>query len=54
MHILANYGTTFSMQIKSMDLLGLIILMNWQMIGYMMIIYIAGLQNVPNELIEAC
>ena len=27
--------------------------MNWQMIGYMMIIYIAGLQNVPTELIEA-
>ena len=32
---------------------GLIILMNWQMIGYMMIIYVAGLQNVPTDLIEA-
>lgn len=32
---------------------GLIILMNWQQIGYMMIIYIAGIQNVPGELIEA-
>ena len=32
---------------------GLVILMNWQMIGYMMIIYIAGIQNVPPELIEA-
>lgn len=32
---------------------GLIILMNWQMIGYMMIIYIAGIQNIPTELIEA-
>ena len=32
---------------------GLIILMCWQQIGYMMIIYIAGLQNVPTELIEA-
>ena len=32
---------------------GLILLMNWQMIGYMMIIYIAGLQNVPTDLIEA-
>ncbi|WP_409193327.1 carbohydrate ABC transporter permease, partial [Clostridium perfringens] len=31
----------------------LILLMNWQMIGYMMIIYIAGIQNVPTELIEA-
>ena len=32
---------------------GLIILMCWQQIGYMMIIYIAGLQNVPVEYIEA-
>lgn len=32
---------------------GLIILMCWQQIGYMMIIYIAGLQNVPGELLEA-
>ena len=32
---------------------GLIILMNWQLIGYMMIIYIAGIQNIPKELIEA-
>lgn len=32
---------------------GLIILMCWQQVGYMMIIYIAGLQNVPGDLIEA-
>ncbi len=32
---------------------GLVILMNWQQIGYMMIIYVAGIQNVPPELIEA-
>ena len=32
---------------------GLIVLMNWQQIGYMMIIYSAGIQNVPGELIEA-
>ena len=32
---------------------GLVILMNWQQIGYMMIIYIAGIQNIPGELIEA-
>ena len=32
---------------------GLIILMCWQQIGYMMIIYIAGLQSIPGELIEA-
>lgn len=32
---------------------GLILLMCWQQIGYMMIIYIAGLQNVPIPLLEA-
>ena len=32
---------------------GLVVLMNWQMIGYMMVIYIAGIQNVPQELNEA-
>ncbi len=32
---------------------GLVILMNWQLIGYMMIIYIAGIQNIPDYLNEA-
>ena len=32
---------------------GLVLLTSWQQIGYMMIIYIAGLQNVPTDLIEA-
>lgn len=32
---------------------GLIILMNWQQIGYMMIIYIAGIMSVPQDLIES-
>ena len=32
---------------------GLIILMLWQQIGYMMIIYIAGLQAVPEDMLEA-
>ena len=32
---------------------GLVVLTNWQLIGYMMVIYIAGLQNVPDELLEA-
>lgn len=32
---------------------GLVILMNWQLIGYMMIIYIAGLQNIPTDLQDA-
>ena len=33
--------------------LGLVILTNWQLIGYMMVIYIAGLQNIPGDLTEA-
>ena len=33
--------------------IGMLILLMWQQIGYMMIIYIAGLQNVPDDLIEA-
>ena len=33
--------------------IGMIILLLWQQIGYMMIIYIAGIQNIPGELIEA-
>ncbi|MBQ8666873.1 MAG: sugar ABC transporter permease [Lachnospiraceae bacterium] len=32
---------------------GLIILMLWQQVGYMMIIYIAGLQSIPEDYIEA-
>ena len=32
---------------------GLIILMAWKQIGYMMIIYIAGLQAVPEDMLEA-
>lgn len=32
---------------------GLVILTNWQLIGYMMVIYIAGLQNIPRDLNEA-
>lgn len=33
--------------------IGLLILMCWQQIGYMMIIYIAGLQSIPGDVIEA-
>ena len=32
---------------------GMIIVVCWQQIGYMMIIYIAGIQNIPGELLEA-
>ena len=50
--VLANYETTIAADWRY-GYLGLIMLVNWQLIGYMMIIYIAGLQNVPPELIEA-
>ncbi len=32
---------------------GLIILYNWQYVGYLMVIYIAGIQNIPGDLMEA-
>ena len=33
--------------------IGMLIVLTWQLAGYMMIIYIAGIQNIPGELIEA-
>ena len=50
--ILMKMGVTLTFDAKY-GFWGLIFLMNWQMIGYMMVIYIAGLQNIPDELIEA-
>lgn len=50
--ILYKFGVTMTYDAKY-GFWGLIILMNWQLIGYMMIIYIAGLQGVPEDLIEA-
>ncbi|MBQ3417046.1 MAG: sugar ABC transporter permease [Ruminococcus sp.] len=50
--ILSYYGTSILMETK-FGFWGLIILMCWQQIGYMMIIYIAGLQAVPEDMMEA-
>ena len=50
--ILSRYGTSILMETK-FGFWGLIILMCWQQIGYMMIIYIAGLQSVPEDMLEA-
>ncbi len=50
--ILLNFDRTLTFSSKY-GFWGLVILMNWQQIGYMMIIYIAGIQNIPPELIEA-
>ena len=50
--ILLQFGVdiTFS---ASYGFWGLVALTNWQLIGYMMIIYIAGIQNIPASLLEA-
>ena len=50
--VLLKYETTLVAN-ATYGFWGLVILMNWQLIGYMMVIYVAGLQNVPPEMIEA-
>ena len=50
--ILINYGVALNINAKY-GFWGLIILVCWQQIGYMMIIYIAGLQTIPADLKEA-
>lgn len=50
--ILLNYGKTIVSD-ATFGFWGLIILMCWQQVGYMMIIYIAGFQGIPNDLYEA-
>jgi len=50
--ILSRINTSIMLESKY-GFWGLIILMCWQQIGYMMIIYIAGLQAVPGDILEA-
>lgn len=50
--VLYNYGYSITSDPK-FGFWGLVVLMNWQMIGYMMIIYIAGLTNVRTDILEA-
>ena len=50
--ILSRYGSSIVLS-TTYGYWGLIILMAWQQIGYMMIIYIAGLQSVSMDMIEA-
>jgi raffinose/stachyose/melibiose transport system permease protein len=50
--ILINFGVDITFD-ASYGFWGLVVLMNWQMVGYMMIIYIAGIQAISPELIEA-
>ena len=50
--VLLRFGVTITYK-ATYGFWGLVILSNWQMIGYMMVIYIAGIQNIPPSLIEA-
>lgn len=50
--ILANFEKTLTYS-GTYGFWGLLILMSWQQIGYMMIIYIAGIQAIPESLYEA-
>lgn len=50
--VLSRYGTALALN-EWYGFWGLIILVSWQQIGYMMIIYVAGIQNIPGDLIEA-
>ncbi len=50
--ILAYFSKTLTFS-AAYGFWGLLILMCWQQVGYMMIIYIAGLQAIPGELYEA-
>ena len=50
--VLSRYGTALALN-EWYGFWGLIILVSWQQIGYMMIIYIAGLQSIPGDIIEA-
>jgi raffinose/stachyose/melibiose transport system permease protein len=45
-----NVDITYS---PSYGFWGLVLVTNWQMVGYMMVIYIAAIQSIPPELIEA-
>lgn len=50
--VLGYYGVDITFN-AAYGFWGLVILMNWQLIGYMMVIYIAGIQNISGDLLEA-
>ena len=50
--ILSQYNMAINLD-STLGFWGLIILVSWQQIGYMMIIYIAGLQSIPEDVLEA-
>ena len=50
--ILAHWGRALTYS-ATYGFWGLVILVCWQQIGYMMIIYIAGMQSLPTDVLEA-
>ena len=50
--VLEQYGATLVLN-EWYGFTGLLVIMMWQQAGYMMIIYISGLQSIPGELSEA-
>lgn len=50
--LLINFGVDITYS-ANYGFWGLVVLMNWQMAGYMMVIYIAGIQAISPELVEA-
>jgi raffinose/stachyose/melibiose transport system permease protein len=50
--VLAKWGRSITFS-GTYGFWGLVILVCWQQIGYMMIIYIAGMQSLPGDVIEA-
>jgi raffinose/stachyose/melibiose transport system permease protein len=50
--ILINFGVDITFSAKY-GFWGLVVVVNWQMIGYMMVIYIAGILGISPELFEA-
>lgn len=49
---LVEYGATIVSDAKY-GFWGLVVLMNWQNAGYMMVIYIAAIQNISSDMLEA-
>ena len=50
--IFARFGLALKLS-EILGFWGLVILICWQQIGYMMIVYIAGLQAIPGDIMEA-
>lgn len=47
------FGYAFTYSGKNYGFWGLLVVVTWQLMGYMMIIYIAGIQNIPEDVVEA-